>query len=106
MKKYVLVVAITLVTFLFTSLESGAQKNTVSRQENIESPECSQEAEDLYARLDVINEMDKSGMPREEKKALREEVKTIQQRLQEMGNGVYISAGAVIIILLLLLILL
>ena len=106
MKKYILIVAITFGTILFSSLESGAQKNADLRQENIENPECSQEAEDLYARLDVINEMDKSGMPREEKKALREEVKTIQQKLQEMGNGVYISAGAVIIILLLLIILL
>ncbi|MFM9985957.1 MAG: hypothetical protein ACKVOK_12035 [Flavobacteriales bacterium] len=105
MKKHILVYALALVAALFAPTESTAQQPTSTRTENLENPQCSQEVEDLYARLDAIDEMDKSDLPRSEKKALREEVKTIQQRLEELGNGVYISAGALILILILLIIL-
>ncbi|MGL2967450.1 hypothetical protein [Flavobacterium sp. XGLA_31] len=63
-------------------------------------------AEQLLHRLDEIKAMDKSDMPRAEKKALRKEVKAIKGELRTMGGGVYLSVGAIIIIILLLILLL
>ena len=106
MKKHIIVYAFAMIAILFAPGDSIAQQPTSTRTENLENPHCSQEVEDLYVRLDEIDQMDKSDLPRSEKKALRKEVKSIQQRLEELGNGVYISAGALILILILLIILL
>ncbi|WNM18048.1 hypothetical protein [Flavobacterium capsici] len=56
-------------------------------------------------RLEEIKEMDKSEMTRAEKKELRKEVRAIKAELRSTGNGLYISAGAIIIILLLIILL-
>ncbi len=58
----------------------------------------------MLDRLEEIKEMDKSALTRFEKKALRKEVRTIKTDMRASGNGLYISAGAIIIILLILLI--
>lgn len=57
------------------------------------------------ARLDEIKNMDFSGLSSQEKKELRKEVRSIKDILNETGDGVYISVGAIIIIVLLLIIL-
>ncbi len=59
----------------------------------------------LLARLDKINEMDKSNMSRSEKVVLRKEVRTIKSQLNTLGGGVYLSVGAIIVIILLLILL-
>jgi hypothetical protein len=59
----------------------------------------------MLNRLDEIKEMDKSALTRVDKKYLRKDVRTIKADLRASGNGLYISAGAIIIILLLILIL-
>lgn len=64
------------------------------------------EAAILLTRLYEIDAMDKSSLGFAEKKALRKEVRHINSQLNELGNGVYISVGAIIIILLILIILL
>jgi hypothetical protein len=66
----------------------------------------SEQARVLVSRLDEINSMDKSNMKSAEKKQLRKEVKSIKNELKTLGDGVYISVGAIIIILLLLILLL
>ncbi len=58
--------------------------------------------EAMLKRLNEINDMDKSSMTRPEKKALRKEVKEIQQTMGNGNGGVYISLGALLIIILLL----
>tara|TARA_R110002049_G_scaffold70687_1_gene182509 strand:+ start:31056 stop:31325 length:270 start_codon:yes stop_codon:yes gene_type:complete len=63
------------------------------------------EVQVMLDRLEEIKEMDKSGLERLEKKALRKEVRAIKAELRSTGNGIYISAGAVIIILLLIILL-
>src|SRR5688572_20664586 len=68
--------------------------------------EAAARAEVLTKRLDEIKAMDKSGMTRTEKKALRKEVKAIKAELAAVSNGVYLSVGAIIIIILLLILLL
>jgi len=60
----------------------------------------------LEARLYEIRDMNISAMGKEEKKALRKEVKSIKSELKAAGQGVYLSVGAIIIIILLLILLL
>lgn len=60
----------------------------------------------MLLRLEEIKAMDKSNLTHTEKKALRQEVKTIKHELTVNGGGVYISVGALLLIILLLVILL
>ncbi len=62
------------------------------------------EVQVLLDRLEEINAMDKANLSREEKRALRKEVKSTEKQLRDIGGGVYISAGAIILILILLII--
>jgi len=64
------------------------------------------ESEALLARLEEINEMDKSDLTRAEKRDLRKEVRQIDKTLTLSGGGVYLSVGALIIVILLLILLL
>lgn len=60
----------------------------------------------LTSRLTFIKNMDKSDMTRVEKKALRQEVKSMEKELKEIGGGVYLSVAAIIIIILILILVL
>lgn len=59
----------------------------------------------MINRIEEIKEMDKSEMSRAEKRALRKEARALKAEVRSTGNGLYISAGAVIVILLLIIIL-
>jgi hypothetical protein len=59
----------------------------------------------MLNRLEEIKDMDKSELNRSDKKALRKEVRAIKTEIRSSGNGLYISAGAIIIILLLIILL-
>jgi hypothetical protein len=63
-------------------------------------------AEKLISRLNEIQSMDMNKLNRAEKKKLRKEVRSIEQQLQAVGGGVYISGAALLIIIILLIILL
>jgi hypothetical protein len=65
-----------------------------------------QDANAMSLRLIEIKAMDKSIMSPAEKKALRKEVRAINNAQVKNGGGVYLSVGAIIVILLLLIILL
>lgn len=61
----------------------------------------------LLDRLAEIQSLDKSGMSRLEKKALRKEARSIKKSLREFsGGGVYLSVGALLLVILLLVLLL
>ncbi len=64
------------------------------------------ESEALLARLDEINEMDKTDLTPSERRELRKEVRQIDKALTLNSGGVYLSVGAVIVIILLLILLL
>jgi len=64
------------------------------------------EMQRLTNRLEEIKAMDLKNMPRSEKRKYAKEVKQIQKKMNAVGGGVYISAGALIVVLVLLLILL
>lgn len=68
--------------------------------------EVSAEAKVMMDRLEEIKAMDKSSLKSSERKALRKEVRAINANLKTLGNGVYLSVGAIIIIILLLILLL
>jgi hypothetical protein len=68
--------------------------------------EDAERAKVLNDRLNEINEMDKSALTRAEKRELRKEVKSINEELQQLSGGVYLSIGAIIVVLLLLILLL
>jgi hypothetical protein len=70
-----------------------------------EPTEIPAEVRVMLDRLEEIKAMDKSNLKRTEKKALRKEVRAIKTQLRTTGNGIYISAGALIIILLLIILL-
>jgi len=60
----------------------------------------------LTNRLEEIRAMDLENMPRSEKRKYAKEVKKIQKRMNAVGGGVYISAGALLVIVILLIVLL
>lgn len=60
----------------------------------------------MQNRLEEIRSMDIKKMSREEKKALRTEVRTIKKEMAAVSGGVYLSIGAILIIALLLILLL
>ncbi|MGC1241189.1 MAG: hypothetical protein WA874_06365 [Chryseosolibacter sp.] len=60
----------------------------------------------LQNRLEEIKAIDKKELSRDEKKALRHEVKEIKKELAAISGGVYLSIGAILLIALLLILLL
>lgn len=64
------------------------------------------EMQRLINRLEEIKAMDLENMPRSEKRKYAKEVKKIQKKMNAVGGGVYISAGALLIIIVLLILLL
>lgn len=59
----------------------------------------------MEMRLEAIKSMDIRSMSRPERKAIKQEVKSIKKKMDSSG-GIYISVGAVILIIILLIILL
>ena len=60
----------------------------------------------LVNRVEEIRNMDKSNLSREEKRALRKELREMKDQARALSGGVYLSVGAIIIIILLLILIL
>ena len=88
----------------FPKTSNAPETNLASATNN--SKEMPAEVKVMLSRLDEIKTMDKSSLNSSEKKALRKEVRAINSSLKNLGNGVYLSVGAIIIIILLLILLL
>lgn len=71
----------------------------------VPSKEVEAEIQRLTNRLEEIRNMDFSNMPRGEKKVLKKEVKATKKKIEDLGGGVYISAGALLVIIILLILL-
>lgn len=106
MKKIALGLMTTCLSLTFYPLQSNAKAVVEPSSVVISKPAESAEAKALLIRLNEINDMDVSTLNSTEKKQLRKEVRSIKSELNQIGGGVYLSAGAIIIILLLLIILL
>jgi hypothetical protein len=88
-------------------LSLGAFTTVIASEKNptTTAKEIPAEIQVMLNRLEEIKGIDKSELDRSEKKALRKEVRAINSEIRSSGNGIYISAGAVIIILLLIILL-
>jgi hypothetical protein len=95
-----------LILFASIPMTVSANSNTKDLPPSNTKTEERAEANALLGRLYEIKDMDKHGMNISEKAKLGNEVKDINNRLRDIGGGIYISVGAIIIILLLILILL
>lgn len=98
-----------LLLILPTQIKAGTKTSTPSNDAtSIASTKTieSAEAQVLLTRLEEIKAMDMTMLNSIERKELRKEVRSIKSQLSEMGQGVYLSVGAIIIIILLLILLL
>ncbi|RYE40743.1 MAG: hypothetical protein EOP48_24455, partial [Sphingobacteriales bacterium] len=89
----------------------GISTNTVSAADKKETKteltaEQKVQFERLVNRVEEIRNMDKSNLNREEKRALRKELKEMKEQARALQQGVYLSVGAIIIIILLLILIL
>lgn len=100
MKKTSLYLMIMILSLSAFTTISASEKNPIKTNTEIPS-----DIKVMLNRLEEIKDMDTSEMERSEKKALRIEVREIKSEIRSSGNGIYISAGAIIIILLLIILL-
>jgi hypothetical protein len=107
MKKITLCLIATMMLLTANPFESKAAFTSVDPSSAlIPKTDESIKAKELLFRLNEIKAMDKTELTSPEKKDLRTEVRSIKHQLSEIGDGLYLSAGAIIIILLVLIILL
>lgn len=100
-----IVTALLLSTTLITPSKAASSNNDPVAVASPETAKATQ-ARTLLARLDEINNMDKSSLTKPEKKQLRKEVRAINKSLSGISGGVYISVGALLVVILLLVLLL
>ena len=105
MKKIALCFIMACLSLSFYPPQSNAANNSTTTSASVPTPKETEEAKTLLKRLDEIKAMDKSNLQPAERKQLRKEVRTIKNRLTDIGSGVYISVGGLILILILLIIL-
>ncbi len=94
-----------LVVMTFASIQTHAATEPLRGPRSQTAAEA-EESRIIITRIDEINALDKASLTASEKKALRREVRQSKMRLQQVGGGVYLSAGALIIIVILLIVLL
>jgi len=109
MKRNIAILALTLLT-LFASVNTYARNDKDYWKDKVATmTEAQKEARvtEIKARVEEIKDMDKSKLSRADRKALRHELRDMNQEARAIGNGgIYISlAGILIIILVLILIL-
>ena len=97
MKK--LIISVFVFLLMATNMPVQAVENTVNTTK-------AEQANMLIARLNEINEVEKSSLTFKQKRAMRKEVRHINKELRQINGGVYLSVGAIIIIILLLILLL
>ena len=90
---------------MMLSLSAIVTVNATEKKPAINPTEIPAEIQVMLNRLEEIKDIDKSELDRAEKKALRKEVRAINAEIRSTGNGLYISAGAIIIILLIVILL-
>lgn len=106
MKKIVFCLMAVVLSMTFLPLQSNGATSEPASTLVDPKPSESAEVKLLELRLAEIKAMDRSEMKASEKKSLRKEVKSINNKLKEMGDGVYLSVGALILLAILLIVLL
>ena len=107
MKSTRLIAAALMTLSLTSAVPAFSNETTPKVPTNTTAPAApTPEQQQMLNRLEEIKAMDVKSLPRSERRALRKEVKEIDQKLQDSGGYVYISEGALLIIILLLILLL
>lgn len=103
MKKSLIISTLLFLTVFAVPQKSNAAASKTEKTINtLEREKEKNQANILLARLHAINNMDNSNLNTTEKKARRNEVRSIKKQLSALSGGVYLSVGALIIIILLL----
>lgn len=84
---------------VFAADKSNKVKTEMTAEQKVE-------LQRITNRVEEIKALDKSELSRDEKKALKKELKELKAEARAMGGGVYLSVGAIIIIILLLILIL
>lgn len=103
MKKFIYTLALIFTLGISTNTVSAADKKETKKEL---TGEQKVQFERLVNRVEEIRSMDKSNLTREEKRALRKELKEMKEQARVLQQGVYLSVGAIIIIILLLILIL
>ena len=103
MKKFIYSLILVFTLGISTNTVSAANKTETKTEMTAEQKA---QFERLVNRVEEIRNMDKSNLTREEKRALRKELKEMKQQARVLEKGVYLSVGAIIIIILLLILIL
>ncbi len=104
MKKFVYMLALIFTLGIGFNTVQAADKPAKNPTEL--TAEQTAQLERIKSRVDEIKQMDKSNLTKEERKALRKELKEMKKQAKAISGGVYLSVGAIIIIILLLIIIL
>ena len=105
MKKVINTIFVAVLLTGFTTTASFAAKDKDKEAKEITADDLKR-LEEIDARVLEIKELDFKEMSKAERKEIRMELKELNKEANDLGNGVYLSTGAIIIILLLLIILL
>ena len=106
MKSTRLIAAAMMTLSLTSAVPAFSNETTPKVPTSTTAPAPTPEQQQMLNRLEEIKAMDVKSMPRSERRALRKEVKEIDQKLQQSGGYVYISVGALLLVILLLILLL
>ncbi|WP_373522307.1 hypothetical protein [Aquiflexum sp.] len=106
MKKPLLTLAAAAALFAFTGSPSEAIPFK-SKEPKVLTVEEKERLLEIESKVLEIKEMDFSTLSKEERKELKDELRTLEKEAKSRGeSGLYISTGALIVILILLIILL
>ncbi|RZK36419.1 MAG: hypothetical protein EOO90_27395 [Pedobacter sp.] len=104
MKKFIYSLVLVFTLAVSTTNVSAANNNKEPKTEM--TAEQKVQFDKIVNRVEEIRNMDKSNLTRDEKKALRKELREMKDKARAMSGGVYLSVGAIIIIILLLILIL
>ncbi len=90
------------VMFLFTAFAPTAMAKDVKKENSELTAEEQLRLEEINNRVEEIKSMGFADMSKAERKEVKSELKEMRAEAKAMGNGVYLSVGAIIIILLIL----
>jgi hypothetical protein len=94
---------ILLLAFFLIVLNTDAMPNNNPKTEL--TPAQQVRVTEIENRLEEIKSMDFKSMSKNELKEVRMEMKEMKKEARALGNGIYLSVGAIIIIILLLILL-
>lgn len=107
---YTLSLAMTMMFCFSASLVNAAEatsKEEPKKEITLNEEQKAQRIEAIKRRVEEIKAMDKSHLSRQERKALRKELKEMKEQARAVtGGGIYLSVGAIIIIILVLILIL